>query len=134
MPKASVTASQAFFAEKTVVEYMRRLWSIHGNVPTELRSALVSPPSVPDRVLSSDLRSHWRLGSDVASASVLQSHLLYRLDYDLRSHGLAESADAPRLSLEMLKPQPKGEDKSRDNVLKRESLGLSTGHVCRRKR
>ncbi|GAA5866473.1 hypothetical protein JCM3774_004695 [Rhodotorula dairenensis] len=81
---------EAFFAEKKVVDYMRRLWSIHGNVPTELRSAL--------------------------------SHLLYRLDYDLRNHGLAESAGAPRLSVDMLRPQPKGEDKSRDDVLKQLSL------------
>ncbi|GAA5986486.1 hypothetical protein JCM10908_003771 [Rhodotorula pacifica] len=79
-----------FFGEKKVVDYMRRLWSIHGNVPTELRSAL--------------------------------SHLLYRLDYDLRNHGLAASASAPRLSVDMLKPQPKGEDKVRDEVLKQLSL------------
>ena len=51
----------------------------------------------------------------------LQSHLLYRLDYDLRNYGLAESAAAPRLSFDMLKPQPKGEEKARDDVLKRES-------------
>lgn len=33
---------QRFFAEKRVVEYLRRMWSINGNVPTEIRSTLVS--------------------------------------------------------------------------------------------
>ncbi|KWU47557.1 hypothetical protein RHOSPDRAFT_24035 [Rhodotorula sp. JG-1b] len=84
------TEVEAFFSEKKVVDYMRRLWSIHGNVPTELRSAL--------------------------------SHLLCRLDYDLRNYGLAESAAAPRLSFDMLKPQPKGEEKARDDVLKQLTL------------
>ncbi|GAA5923778.1 hypothetical protein JCM3775_000504 [Rhodotorula graminis] len=31
---------ERFLKEKKVVEYLSRLWSIHGNVPTELRSAL----------------------------------------------------------------------------------------------
>ncbi|GAA5894431.1 hypothetical protein JCM8208_006236 [Rhodotorula glutinis] len=31
---------ERFLKEKKVVEYLNRLWSIHGNVPTELRSAL----------------------------------------------------------------------------------------------
>jgi hypothetical protein len=59
----------------------------------------------------------------------LQSHLLYRLDYELRNYGLAESAAVPRLSFDMLKPQPKGEEKARDDVLKRESRDQKLDHT-----
>jgi hypothetical protein len=45
---------------------------------------------------------------------------LYRLDYLGRLNGLPDSNAIPHLSIEMLKPQPRGEEKSRDEVLKRE--------------
>jgi hypothetical protein len=34
---------QAFLEEEDVVEYLERLWRIHGNTPTQLRQALVRP-------------------------------------------------------------------------------------------
>ncbi|BGO98586.1 Origin recognition complex subunit 4 [Rhodotorula toruloides] len=50
------------------------------------------------------------------------SHLLYRLDHVGRLNGLTDSNEVPRLAVEMLKPQPKGEEKSRDEVLKHLSI------------
>ncbi|BGP31245.1 origin recognition complex subunit 4 [Rhodotorula toruloides] len=81
---------ERFLKEKKVVDYFTRMWQIHGNVPTELRSSL--------------------------------SHLLYRLDYLGRLKGLPDSNEIPHLSIEMLKPQPRGEEKSRDEVLKHLSI------------
>ncbi|GAA5994253.1 origin recognition complex subunit 4 [Rhodotorula paludigena] len=78
---------ERFVQEKKIVDYLDRLWSIHGNVPTELRAAL--------------------------------AHLCYRLDHHGRLHGFEE---VPRLRLDMLKPQPRGEDKVRDDVLKHLSI------------
>ncbi|GAA6051251.1 hypothetical protein JCM3770_005896 [Rhodotorula araucariae] len=89
---------ERFLAEKKVVEYLNRLWSIHGNVPTELRSAL--------------------------------SHLCYRLDYQSRVHGLDQGSTIPRLSFDMLKPQPRGEDKARDHVLKHLSIPQLTALIA----
>lgn len=53
---------------------------------------------------------------------------MYRVDYLGRLNGVSDSKDVPRLSVDMLKPQPKGEDKSRDEVLKRESRGASASY------
>ncbi|BGP39151.1 origin recognition complex subunit 4 [Rhodotorula kratochvilovae] len=89
---------ERFLKEKKVVEYLNRLWSIHGNVPTELRSAL--------------------------------SHLCYRLDYQSRMNGLDGSSSVPRLSLDMLKPQPRGEDKVRDDVFKHLSIPQLTALIA----
>lgn len=52
--------------------------------------------------------------------------MLYRLDFTLRRDGLAEDSIAPRLSFDMLKPQAKGEDRVRDEVLKRAFFQLSS--------
>ncbi|BGP23889.1 origin recognition complex subunit 4 [Rhodotorula toruloides] len=81
---------ERFLKENKVVDHLTRMWQIHGNVPTELRSSL--------------------------------SHLLYRIDYLGRLNGLTESNEVPRLSVEMLKPQPKSEEKTRDEVLKHLSI------------
>ncbi|BGO90768.1 hypothetical protein NBRC10512_002852 [Rhodotorula toruloides] len=81
---------ERFLKKEKVVDYFTRMWQIHGNVPTELRSSL--------------------------------SDLLYRLDYLGRLNGLADSNGVPQLGVEMLKPQPKGEEKSRDAVLKHLSI------------
>lgn len=42
---------QRFVQEKKVADYLDRLWSIHGNIPTELRAALV-------RLLATEESSH----------------------------------------------------------------------------
>lgn len=83
------------------------MWQIYGNVPTELRSSLVRSLLLSVRATTDGFNA--------------QSHLLYRLDHVGRLNGLTDSNEVPRLAVEMLKPQPKGEEKSRDEVLKRES-------------